>query len=169
MVRHDVAMEKVLFELYWHETVRHRSNCQQQLQSFVTVQIVIWFTSKRLSFRHRSNCQQQQLQSTRSAPGQGRTTALALVAQEFIPNPDNKPFVDHIDRNETNNTISNVRWCSLKRRQKQRPSSLSLPRLLSSLVLSLCHVLVAWVTCSSPFLSSSSFFGDNLGGFVQLL
>jgi len=33
-----------------------------------------------------------------------------LVAQAYIPNPDNKPEVDHIDKDRTNNDISNLRW-----------------------------------------------------------
>jgi hypothetical protein len=33
-----------------------------------------------------------------------------LVASTFIPNPDNKPEVDHIDRNRGNNDVSNLRW-----------------------------------------------------------
>lgn len=33
-----------------------------------------------------------------------------LVAKAFIPNPDNKPYVDHIDRNHFNNHVSNLRW-----------------------------------------------------------
>lgn len=32
------------------------------------------------------------------------------VAECFIPNPDNKPTVDHIDRNRSNNCVSNLRW-----------------------------------------------------------
>jgi hypothetical protein len=33
-----------------------------------------------------------------------------LLAIAFIPNPDNKPFVDHIDENRTNNKLENLRW-----------------------------------------------------------
>lgn len=35
-----------------------------------------------------------------------------LVAQAFIPNPKNKPTVDHIDRNRQNNNIDNLRWAT---------------------------------------------------------
>ncbi len=33
-----------------------------------------------------------------------------LVAEAFIPNPDNLPVVDHIDFNRTNNDIDNLQW-----------------------------------------------------------
>lgn len=33
-----------------------------------------------------------------------------LVAETFIPNISNKLEVDHIDRNKTNNQVSNLRW-----------------------------------------------------------
>jgi len=35
-----------------------------------------------------------------------------LVAQAFIPNPDNLFLVDHIDRNRSNNIVTNLRWVS---------------------------------------------------------
>lgn len=35
-----------------------------------------------------------------------------LVGLNFIPNPENKPIVDHINENKTNNMISNLRWAT---------------------------------------------------------
>jgi hypothetical protein len=35
-----------------------------------------------------------------------------LVAHEFIENPNNKKFVDHIDNDRTNNCINNLRWAT---------------------------------------------------------
>jgi len=35
-----------------------------------------------------------------------------LIALTFIPNPENKPTIDHIDRNKQNNNVSNLRWAT---------------------------------------------------------
>lgn len=37
-----------------------------------------------------------------------------LVAKAFIPNPDNKSCIDHIDTNRTNNCVDNLRWVTHK-------------------------------------------------------
>lgn len=37
-----------------------------------------------------------------------------LLAMAFIPNPDNKPCVNHIDCNKQNNSLDNLEWCTHK-------------------------------------------------------
>lgn len=35
-----------------------------------------------------------------------------LIAEAFIPNPDNLPCVNHIDQNRKNSVLSNLEWCT---------------------------------------------------------
>jgi len=46
-----------------------------------------------------------------------------LIAIQYIPNPDNLPEVDHIDRNKLNNSIDNLRWVSREDNRANRPTN----------------------------------------------
>lgn len=41
-----------------------------------------------------------------------------LIAINWIPNPDNKPEVDHIDCDRTNDSVSNLRWVTSEENKK---------------------------------------------------
>ena len=77
-----------------------------------------------------------------------------LVAEAFIPNPDGKPTVDHINRDRADNRVENLRWATHKEQNEN-----------SSLVIGRINYGVRW--CENPKLYNKLRYQANIEKFRE--
>lgn len=56
---------------------------------------------------------------------QKNISAHRLVAEAFLPNPDNLPYVHHIDGDRLNNNVNNLQWVSIKENNQAENKKIS--------------------------------------------
>ena len=52
-------------------------------------------------------------------------TVHRLVAMHYIPNPENKPQVDHKNRDRLDNRVENLRWATISENQQNIPKQIN--------------------------------------------
>ena len=72
----------------------------------------VW-SYRRKKFMKNSDAKDGYLKISLTKDGQVRTYQVhRLVAEAYIPNPDNKPQVNHLDENKKNNCVNNLAWAT---------------------------------------------------------
>lgn len=51
-------------------------------------------------------------------------TIHSLVTRAFIPNPEGKPTINHIDRDKTNNRVDNLEWATRSEQMLHSPKTI---------------------------------------------
>lgn len=67
-------------------------------------------------------CGYERIVISEGGENQSQISIHRLVALMFIPNPDNKPEVNHKDRNKSNNSKENLEWCTRSENNFHAPS-----------------------------------------------
>jgi hypothetical protein len=58
--------------------------------------------------------------------GKRKITVHKIVAMTFLPNPENKPTIDHLNRNRKDNRVENLNWATHSEQRLTSPVPISL-------------------------------------------
>ena len=73
----------------------------------------VWSVRKQMLLKKCNNSRYYQVTLAKNK-NHKNFTIHRLVATHFVDNPFEKPCVNHIDENKTNNHYSNLEWCTYK-------------------------------------------------------
>lgn len=83
-----------------------------------------------------------------------------LVAKAFIPEVDNKPIVDHIDREKLNDCVSNLRWANAQENSRNMDTNVYTEHEGVEIL------LLDFINSDEKYKNSYSWFRDKLGSMT---
>jgi hypothetical protein len=87
-----------------------------QISNYGRIKSLLWKVEKFLALINHTNGYKQVNLSKDGNIKKGYVHR--LVAEAFIPNPENKPEINHIDGDKSNNNVSNLEWVTRKENVK---------------------------------------------------
>ena len=91
---------------------------------FILENGVVWSMKTNKAIKHH-NHPEGYIQVCLCKDGKGKTFLLhRLLGKHFIPNPDNKPTIDHINRIKTDNRLKNLRWATQSEQNQNQSEKL---------------------------------------------
>ncbi len=82
----------------------------KSLERYILNNLVGRVLQKEIIMKHQSYSNEYKYVTLQIDGKRNNKSIHRLIATAFIPNPKNKPEVNHIDGNKTNNEISNLEW-----------------------------------------------------------